>query len=444
MARRRGGGRRHSMRRRSWDESKHPRDDRGRFSRTPGRRWVGSVLGQLERQGRITHPGYEGTGPGRGGELLVETEDTTPAHIRTLEDEQRAELARWRRDARRPGRGTPQPNPTARQRLMAEAQAVIDQRTAELARERRLARRRARRAAPDDPTYWDVHVQYSQRVRTAERYLQLAQQDLEGWRNYSDPDLDRVPDWPPPPVPLAQEMDPDRPLAIYGDMLHTSGGDNDHAHLAAVERSMPPEVHRLLARYMAQSDGGGIWVGGVPVSQLGHMRGQPSEMEPTQWDTRTSWDQVGGVIYWDRRAVLVGDVRDQRRRSAMNHELGHALDHAAGWADPDFGHGDRLSGRPEWRRLYDTAVAEAEDLGRPLNPYFLQPGNRGAEEFFAEAYSEWTRGNEYGREVLGLGDEDHYGSWRIADAFGLMTSTGEHVGAYFQALTDRIVSGELQ
>jgi len=55
-----------------WDESRHPRDDRGRFARQGGKRWAGRVLASFDRQGKLTSTGpqgafHEGYGTNTGG-----------------------------------------------------------------------------------------------------------------------------------------------------------------------------------------------------------------------------------------------------------------------------------------------------------------------------------------------------------------------------------------
>jgi hypothetical protein len=66
--------------------------------------------------------------------------------------------------------------------------------------------------------------------------------------------------------------------------------------------------------------------------------------------------------------------------STATHELGHALDYALG----------DVSDRTDFRALHRQAMADYP----AMNPYFHRP-----EEFFAEAYSQWSAGEHSGGDT---------------------------------------------
>jgi hypothetical protein len=71
--------------------------------------------------------------------------------------------------------------------------------------------------------------------------------------------------------------------------------------------------------------------------------------------------------------------------SAAAHELGHALDDALGGGQM-FG----ASKTSQWRQAYAAVVEEGKRSGK-LSPYFLQKGEAGPQEMWAEAFAAWAR-----------------------------------------------------
>lgn len=103
---------------------------------------------------------------------------------------------------------------------------------------------------------------------------------------------------------------------------------------------------------------------------------------------------VGGVFNPRRRAVLTAETvkrgrkfveeSDDRRRGTMLHEMGHGWDAALG----------KASRSPEFRAAYDADAREIRRAGgnvRAQNRYFLQQGDAGPSEAWAEVFA-WIIG----------------------------------------------------
>lgn len=90
----------------------------------------------------------------------------------------------------------------------------------------------------------------------------------------------------------------------------------------------------------------------------------------------------------------LGDKRDQR--SAVSHEVGHVIGdnekvHNDGWLKIGFiefgGHESTLSDSDEFKKAYESDVAKLTDEQKKLISYYLQPGDDGRHESFAELFN---------------------------------------------------------
>lgn len=203
---------------------------------------------------------------------------------------------------------------------------------------------------------------------------------------------------------------PDRPLAIYGDMLNAVD-DTWHTYVAldALEQRVPSVLHQKVATHMAGARNGGIFVGAVPTPDLDDLQDLRNQ-EPRGWGHGHTWQEVDGVHRGGSDRVVgvgftantVSGIAKARGHHNMEgsplsgsivdgtvtlHEFGHALSDALTTSD-----GRRASEDPDYRRLHAAVVKQA---GSRLNPYFRQETNgdpsAGAEEFFAEAFGIWAR-----------------------------------------------------
>ena len=120
-------------------------------------------------------------------------------------------------------------------------------------------------------------------------------------------------------------------------------------------------------------------------------------VQPRGWPAGSTWDNVEGVYSPGiKRAVTAqfyddrgggGTMRSNRAGDVFRHEAGHAYDHSLNYE----------SERPGFRRAYNADVKELEAssgwLFKKQNlSYFLQPGDAGPSEAFAELFMEVSGG----------------------------------------------------
>lgn len=110
---------------------------------------------------------------------------------------------------------------------------------------------------------------------------------------------------------------------------------------------------------------------------------------PRGWPAGTTWDNADGACYGGDKPTVAARYRDEwngnqwadsnRSAHVMRHEIGHAYDQAAGFP----------SRSQSFRDAYAADVAAA-DLGggaSKIDSYFLQPGDAGPSEAFAQLVS---------------------------------------------------------
>lgn len=318
--------------------------------------------------------------------------------------EQSKRLNQWRRDAQKPARK----HKTQREVRIPQLEADLSAAQDRLARDQgslkfrqeqaetyanRLGFRGKRRR-----DYIETNTEEArQRVEQAERDLQLAGQTLDYVRTADDPQLTGV---NPYEFDYNEDLyNPDRPLAVYGDMLQIGGGRAVLDHLEALDH-IPAPMHRAVARYMAKTTYGGIHVGGKSIVEMG-FRGEPEG--PRGWHHGASWSEVDGVFNPMRGQIWVGYTANtiSHNHSAAAHEFGHALDRAVRRD------GQNGSETPEWIKIAKDARRDADNM----SPYFYQTGQAGDQEMFAEAFSIWasapkTPEGRYDRasQIVGLMD----------------------------------------
>jgi hypothetical protein len=134
-------------------------------------------------------------------------------------------------------------------------------------------------------------------------------------------------------------------------------------------------------------------------------------VQPRGWPEGSTWDSAdgcasGGVAYvaeryrdfWSKGKLWKNSERTQY---VVLHELGHAYDDGSG----------NVSASLEFLKAYADDVARAEDNNLVINSYFLQHGDAGRRETFAEQFYNVIGGNSdmnmpstyaYLRAMLGL------------------------------------------
>lgn len=486
-------------RKRVWREWQHPRDDRGRFSRSGGGSWAKRAAGAFAKaeEGRTLPPSAPGrprvgrsakaglilnqhspgagdalsrkwtppeklppgaerrsardlglgevrqvlhegvwrrvVGSGWGGgsdHITVEVDDgervkltddgkgfiSRPFQLELrepLRPGQTARMAAWRADASQSPRLRV---PTIREDNIARYERDIAEGEAKLKEAKKKARARVRKKYPSSDGYtkrdWDYYVNDDDEVRAAERDLYHPRLWLEHTRQPDpNPDTEAYLNQPGSSAAVLDgELDRERPLAVYGDLLNIQ--DNDQAtfrHLADLEL-VPAELHAIVAGAMFHERhrwsnpeigrAAGIWVGSRPVPELNHSE-DLATVRPRGWDENKTWAHVDGAYRQGSRTIIVGvspasSHRGEHGQPAL-HEFGHALDHAVSDVlrrdDPNFP--SEASRDPAWLKIWRQTVEAAPNI----NPYFRQMENdAGAEEFWAEAFAEWSRARAKARK----------------------------------------------
>lgn len=346
-------------------------------------------------------------------------------------------LADWRQDARSPGRA-PRPTRTVRDREIEHVKQNLayTRRNLESNRKYEKARlehdMRAEGYNPDSPRdreNWGYDDELKRRLRMDLRSVEHQENMLEAlqaggsldsyWARFGvrtdAAELDAPDSHSVQHFGAAQQFDPERPLAVYGDMLHFDDTWLSYVALDSLERRVPPEYHAAMAEYLAEM-GGGMWFSGsqtIPsLDSLHRLRGQ----QPRGWEVGKTWDDVDGVVSGGSTLAVTNTANTRSHRysrqssrssaglpsegvdpSATLHEFGHLVDAALGKRLS--GGYERASQQRGWRMLYNEVAAEA---GAGLNPYFRQhkKGSKkldvesSSEELWADVFGTWVSVDE--------------------------------------------------
>lgn len=379
------------------------------------------VRGDNDERIKIYDEPY-GDGSTRG---VIARFDQGPEIHEPLRGDQVAQMAAWRADATRP---PAMRTLTIREENIERHRKELVDAQANLKEAQRKARARANRKYPNKEGYgkWTRDQYIDSETWKEQSEAIWAERYLKDALTLSDnPKEEANLNEPGHHLPIVTgELNHDRPLAVYGDLLVIE--DEDQAtfrHLRDLA-TLPAELHSIVARVMAgvrvrqqetkrkYADMGardaraGLYVGSRPVHELNHsddLKDDPAKLEPSTdgsyKDTR-KWSEVAG-IYRGFEAVMIAGVSGPKSKGEVAlHEFGHALDDAVGrllqetgdmpiqvngWASTD----------PEWRELWRQTVAAGPDM----NPYFSKQGeDRGAKEMWAEAFAEWARARAKARK----------------------------------------------
>lgn len=110
-----------------------------------------------------------------------------------------------------------------------------------------------------------------------------------------------------------------------------------------------------------------------------------ADAQPRGWPKGKTWKNVDGLCNSKSAAVaetvLLNDkwVKSQRASSVLAHEFGHAYDRA--------GTDGRLSGSEDFRTAYHADASGIASTDRRHIEYFLQAGDAGPQEAFAEMFA---------------------------------------------------------
>lgn len=145
--------------------------------------------------------------------------------------------------------------------------------------------------------------------------------------------------------------------------------------------AVPPAVLKVLAdsnyRYV---------VADCVTNALPSLRGA----RPRGWPSNTTWDNADGIQYEKERVIAIAEYardsrgqlsRGSRMPGVLRHETGHALDVAM--AD-----GGRLFSQSDaFKAAYERDVRNISTSDRKALGYFLQSGDRGRSETFADCFA---------------------------------------------------------
>lgn len=343
----------------------------------------------------------------RGGVFMVRQKEPLRAEV-MVDPQAEREMDAWRADAAKPPPFTIK-RVTQRDRQIELYEGYIADNEAKASKTRQKLVREARKHIPNGyyedaayerqsrKRYVDERMQYDYNVSQADYY----RGEMERLRTADNPLLDQETFNGSSAVPTGP-VDSARPLAVYGDMLHAADySQASHRALSDLSK-IPAELHQIVAAEMfvkrhnqkrsPQSGEPGVFVGSVSVSELDHLDDLKGE-RPRGWGEKDTWDDVDGVFRPGTMTIAVGHTAnaDHRDHSAAEHEFGHALDQALGnvaMRENPLSGDRRASLSPEFEALHKRMAAVA---GPGINPYFLQPGDAGPVEFFAEAFAVWGR-----------------------------------------------------
>ncbi len=133
---------------------------------------------------------------------------------------------------------------------------------------------------------------------------------------------------------------------------------------------------------------------------------------PRGWPRGATWDSVTGVFSPGRDEIAVAETfrpigqkifearTAEELRGTLAHETGHGIDRALGKIAGEY----YESRNPDFVKAYkaDAKGARAAKRARPLSfkyDYYLQKGDAGPSEAFAEIVGEILNGSRYGRPM---------------------------------------------
>jgi hypothetical protein len=144
--------------------------------------------------------------------------------------------------------------------------------------------------------------------------------------------------------------------------------------------------------------------GGVPVSELDG-RGRLTGEKPRGWRENSTFDEVDGVFSGGVLASGHTAAADRKGDSSAGHEFGHALDWALARIATRKGRFvGEMSADEDFTALHDRVRV---NHGPGISPYYLQEGQAGRSEFFAESFEQWAfsmaRSKHAGRDGVTAG-----------------------------------------
>ncbi|MBN9395602.1 MAG: hypothetical protein J0H83_10190 [Candidatus Melainabacteria bacterium] len=139
-------------------------------------------------------------------------------------------------------------------------------------------------------------------------------------------------------------------------------------------RTMSPEVQKIIDGHSKIE----------PVNKVTDALPELKNQKPRGWPPGSTWDSVDGAYSPSRKAIVVAEevkdtnqnwVKSRRMEPVLRHEVGHAVDDALGG----------FSKSQTFKDAYDADVPGISKADQISLEYFLQPGDAGRSEAFAES-----------------------------------------------------------
>lgn len=181
---------------------------------------------------------------------------------------------------------------------------------------------------------------------------------------------------PSPTAPLSHEPPRARLKVGVGSGVSPEFRQEVVASLSKIPKS---------ARDYAASHGVSVATGRFVTEVRPELKG----VQPRGYPTGATWDNAEGLYHPKAKQVIVSEKRrkpdgtevpSNRVAGVIRHEFGHAVD----FANPQ----DRLSNRPDFVKIYEqeASAARSDPNASKSLRYFLQAGEAGRQEAFAEGF----------------------------------------------------------
>jgi hypothetical protein len=161
----------------------------------------------------------------------------------------------------------------------------------------------------------------------------------------------------------------------------TSVSDRFQRETESATRSIPPRVWQTL-----DDAGWRVQLAEFVVDAAPSLRG----VRPRGWPRHLTWDNSDAIHLPTAKLLVLAEKRRNRSgeivastrvAGVLRHEIGHAFDMAAGRRSQN------LSASPDFARAYQQDISRLAAEDRGALAYYLQDGENGFQETFAEAFA---------------------------------------------------------
>ncbi|HUG68338.1 MAG TPA: hypothetical protein VMM76_11335 [Pirellulaceae bacterium] len=173
----------------------------------------------------------------------------------------------------------------------------------------------------------------------------------------------------------------DFPTVAISLVSATSVSDHFQRETENATKSVPPRVWKTL-----EDAGWRVQLAEFVVDAAPSLRG----VRPNGWPRHLTWDNSDAIHLPTAKLLVVAEKRRDRNgeivassrvAGVLRHEIGHAFDMAASRR------GQSLSASPQFMEAYRHDMSRIPHADRDLLAYYLQTGQSGSQETFAEAFA---------------------------------------------------------